>query len=220
MIYVLLIIEFELIMKEIFPNFSYEDQFNGKIICGVDEAGRGPLAGPVVAGSVILDREKVIPIEINDSKKLNRKSREKLFDYLVNNHICGIGIVSSEEIDQINILNATKLAMIKSVNELITKPDIILVDGNMTPDFNQESHFIVKGDQKSLSIAAASIIAKVARDKIMTDLSIKYPQYGWGRNAGYGTKQHLEAINKYGHNEYHRMSFAPLKLKKTQLNFF
>lgn len=197
--------------KNNLPNLNIENKYPNKIIAGIDEAGRGPLAGPVIAGAVILGRGK-IPEGINDSKKLSAKKREYLYEQIIQNHIIGIGIADICEIDQYNILEATKLAMTRAFFNLKTMPDITLIDGNMVPSLiTGEKHAIIKGDSLSLSIAAASIIAKVTRDKIMQDFATKYPNYGWERNSGYGTKYHLDAMNKYGITEFHRKSFAPVK---------
>lgn len=191
------------------PDLLLENSFKG-IIAGVDEAGRGPWAGPVVAAAVILDR-KNIPHGLNDSKKLSRKKREKLKEEICKTCNVGVGIVSEQEIDSLNILEATKQAMIMAVETLSTKPDVVLVDGNQKPDMNYKVEAIVKGDSKSLSIAAASIIAKVTRDEIMTELHTMFPYYGWNRNAGYGTKEHQETLEKFGITPHHRKSFAPIK---------
>jgi ribonuclease HII len=192
------------------PDFSFENKYKG-IVAGVDEAGRGPWAGPVVAAAVILD-QKFYPQGLDDSKKLSRQKREKLFNEVINICDFGIGIVSEVEIDRLNILNATKLAMGNAIADLLKKPDIILVDGNQKFDANGiEVVPIVKGDSKSLSISAASIIAKVARDKIMDDLNKEFPYYCWNDNAGYGTAKHISAIEVHGICKYHRKSYAPIK---------
>jgi ribonuclease HII len=188
------------------PSFELEYSFQGKVI-GVDEAGRGPLAGPVVAAAIIID-EKAINIGINDSKKLSHSKREQLFSFLTNNYTFGIGIVDAQKIDEINILQATFLAMKEAISQI---PDFantnILVDGNKPPYNSPNIHPIVKGDQKSLSIAAASIIAKVTRDRIMQDLHSKYPYYGWDTNAGYGTNNHISAIKQHNITIFHRKTF-------------
>ncbi len=175
------------------------------IIAGIDEAGRGPLAGPVVASAVIIDQNKLIS-GIKDSKKLSKIKRENLYEEIINNYIWSIGIVQPEEIDKINILEATKKACIIAANALPVLPETVIIDGNMK--FNK-SNFIsyIKGDDKSISIAAASIIAKVTRDRIMDNLHNKFPHYNWAQNSGYGTKQHREAIKKYGITAHHRKSF-------------
>jgi len=193
------------------PNFDIENTFPGKIIAGVDEAGRGPWAGPVVAAAVVINPE-FCPDGINDSKKLSREKRERLFDELINICDFGVGIVPEQFIDELNILGATKLAMRNAVEHLVRKPQIVLVDGNQKFPLNDiEVHTVIKGDSKSLSIAAASIIAKVTRDRIMDDLHKEFPQYGWNSNSGYGTSAHIEALQKHGICKYHRKSYAPIK---------
>jgi ribonuclease HII len=192
------------------PNFELEEKYEG-IIAGVDEAGRGPWAGPVVAAAVILNRA-FCPEGLDDSKKLSKQKREKLFNEIINVADFGIGIVGESVIDQINILEATKLAMKDAVMDLLRRPQIVLVDGNQKFDVqHMEIIPIVKGDSKSLSIAAASIIAKVTRDRIMEDLSNEFPEYSWEENAGYGTAKHIAAIERHGICKYHRKSFAPIK---------
>lgn len=194
------------------PDFSIEDELcpHG-IVAGVDEAGRGPLCGPVVAAAVILDKSK-IPIGINDSKKVSHKKREALFDDIMISAKVGIGVSSVEEIDEINILEAAKLAMIRAIDNLKTTPNLALIDGNKAPDTKIKCIPVIKGDSKSLSIASASIIAKVTRDRMMLELSREHPQYGWERNAGYGTKEHLEAIKTHGITRHHRKTFKPVSL--------
>jgi ribonuclease HII len=179
-------------------------------IAGVDEVGRGPLAGPVVAASVILPDDFYLP-GINDSKKLTEAKREQLYEDIVKNCVSyGIGIVQAEEIDVLNIYQATKKAMVHAVHALCMKPDYLLIDAlEIDVPFPQES--IIKGDAKSVSIAAASIVAKVTRDRLMVEYSKKYPEYGFEKNAGYGTKEHLEAIRRYGPTPIHRKSFSPIK---------
>jgi ribonuclease HII len=192
------------------PNFFLEDQFHGKIVAGIDEAGRGPWAGPVVAAAVILNRDN-LPIGINDSKKLSIKKRDELFNNIQNLAQIGIGIASVEEIDTLNILQATMLAMQRAVKNLPAMPNVALVDGNKAPLLPCETQAIIQGDSKSLSIAAASIIAKVTRDRIMEELAVEYNMYGWERNAGYGTKDHIKGLEEYGVSKYHRKSYAPIK---------
>lgn len=183
----------------------FEKKYIGQIIAGVDEAGRGPLAGPVVAGAVIVDQTNIIP-GIKDSKKLTYNKREYLYEQIINNYIWAVGIVSHTEIDQINILEATKKACIQAVKNLQVNPSVVLVDGNMK--FTDERFVsIINGDNLSLSIAAASIIAKVTRDRIMKKLSLEFPNYNWHKNFGYGTKEHKNAISTYGLSIYHRKSF-------------
>lgn len=179
-----------------------------KLIAGIDEAGRGSLAGPVVAASVILPVD-FLSDEINDSKKINAAKREKLFDLIVNNCISyNYEVISPEEIDEINILQATLKAMYNSADKLSTKPNLLLVDGNKTFEDKIPTVAVIDGDEKSLSIAAASIIAKVIRDRIMVELDKNYPEYGWSKNKGYGTKRHIEAIKENGISPYHRKTFT------------
>ena len=196
-----------------FPNFKIEQDLirNGcSIIAGVDEVGRGPLAGPVTAAAVILDPLN-IPDELNDSKILSSKKREKLFEELKSSSTFAVAHVSPEEIDKLNILQASLLAMVNAVSNLKVKPNHILIDGNKVPDrLVGRATAIVKGDRKVLSIAAASIIAKVTRDKLMHDLGSEFPVYGWAKNAGYPTKCHMNAIVKYGVTPHHRRSFKPV----------
>jgi ribonuclease HII len=195
------------------PDFSWENKYHG-LVAGIDEAGRGPLAGPVVAACVILNRNNY-PLQINDSKKVSKKYRKSIFENLKNSSWIGIGMVNEKIIDQINILQATKLAMLQAFEDLCKKhnifPDMVLVDGNFVPDLNCNSQAIIKGDQKSFSIAAASIIAKETRDKIMEELDLEFPQYGWKKNMAYPTKSHLQAIKRFGICKYHRLSFRPVK---------
>lgn len=183
---------------------------HGGIVAGVDEAGRGPWAGPVIAAAVILDADN-IPAGINDSKKLSRKRREALAPLIETAATVGVGLASVDEIDEINILAATMLAMERAVEALPQDPAFILVDGNRCPVWRHPSKAIVKGDSISLSIAAASIIAKVTRDKIMVELAANHPEFGWETNAGYGTKQHRAALLQNGITPHHRRSFAPIR---------
>lgn len=201
------------------PSFLIENNFDTNFICGIDEAGRGPLAGPVVASCVLMDKNFIFQ-KINDSKKIPKKNRQKIYEFLVNNCQYGIGIVNEKTIDKINILKATKLAMLRAFENFLSKYnnlpiEIIIVDGNVVP-FNLCYNLkkilpIVKGDQKSLTIAAASIIAKEYRDKIMQDYHQTYPNYGFDKHSGYGTKFHLENIEKHGICDIHRRSFVPIK---------
>ncbi len=178
-----------------------------KTIAGVDEAGRGPLAGPVVAAVVIFDSKTIIP-KINDSKKLTAKVREELYDEIVKHAVSyGVGIVHQKEIDKINILQATLKAMQLAVAELKATPDLILIDGNKSFVSKTPLKTVVKGDSKSFSIAAASILAKVTRDRIMIAESKKHPEYFWHKNKGYGTREHIKAIKKNGITRLHRKSF-------------
>jgi len=190
------------------PSYKFDQVYETPII-GVDEVGRGPLAGPVISAAIVLNKEK-IPEGINDSKKLSKKKREVINEELISQHKFAIGIASVEEIDKINILQASLLAMKRAVLNLNIKPQTILVDGNKLPDLEYNMYPIIKGDSKSISIAAASIIAKVYRDKLMQDLSLHYPGYYWEKNSGYGTKQHLLALDNLGVTPIHRKSFAPI----------
>ena len=195
------------------PDFEFERAAfsqGAQTIAGVDEVGRGPLAGPVVAAAVILDAQN-IPRGLADSKKLTVNKRVLLYDQILASSVVGLAEVSAAEIDRINILQATFQAMRLAVGDLLHKPDFVLVDGNkVPPDLPCSAQAIVKGDDRSLSIAAASIIAKVTRDRLMTKLGQDYPGYGWEKNAGYGTKQHLEALQTLGVTPFHRVSFKPV----------
>lgn len=192
-------------MKE-FETELYNNGIN--FIAGIDEVGRGPLVGPVVTAAVILPKD-FYDERINDSKKLTEKKRELLYDVIMENAISvGIGISSEDVIDEINILNATKRAMLEAVNNLNVKPEHLLIDAvKLNTDIPQTS--IIKGDAKSESIAAASIIAKVTRDRMMVELDKLHPEYDFKHNKGYGTKKHIEAIRKYGIIKEHRKTFAP-----------
>ena len=189
---------------------KFDDSFRTekiKLIAGTDEAGRGPLAGPVVCASVIFHPDFFLE-DVNDSKKLSAQKRAKLFDEIINSALSySYKIVSNETIDEINILQASLRGMKESIDALNINPDLILVDGNKKFDHNIEAIPIVKGDTKSFSIAAASVIAKVIRDRIMIKLSNGHPNYSWEVNKGYPTKKHIEAIRKYGVTEYHRKTF-------------
>lgn len=202
-------------MNKKLPNFSIEENYEG-LVAGIDEAGRGPLAGPVVAACVILNRS-YYPKDLNDSKKLSKKLREEIFDNLKNstNIKIGIGIVDEQIIDQINIRNATKLAMKLAFEDLCKQnniiPSMVLVDGDFIPDISSKAQAIIKGDSKSLSIAAASIIAKETRDQIMLKLHEEFSVYGWNKNQAYPTKFHVDKIKEFGICKYHRKSFAPIK---------
>ena len=194
------------------PDFSFElvaIQNGHTLICGVDEAGRGPWAGPVVAAAVILDASN-IPAGLNDSKKLTHEKREALFAPIMASSQVGIGIVSAAEIDEINILQATYLAMRRAVLNLPAMPNLALVDGNREPPLSCKVQTIIKGDGKSLSIAAASIIAKVTRDCLMIKLDAIYPAYGFAVHKGYGTAKHAAALAQFGPCTEHRKSFKPI----------
>lgn len=196
----------------LYENEKYNEGY--KIICGVDEAGRGPLAGPVYAAAVVLEKGQTIE-GVNDSKKLSEKKRKLLFDKIINE--CkdySIGTASEKEIDELNILQATFLAMKRAVDGLSVKPDCALVDGNQIPNLDCDVTTVVKGDAKSESIAAASILAKVSRDRYMLEIAEKYPQYGFEKHKGYGTKLHYEMIEKYGICDIHRKTFLKKVLFK------
>ena len=184
-------------------------QTGKKLVCGIDEAGRGPLAGPVVVAAVIMPEDSFIE-GVNDSKKISEKKREKLYEEITQSAIAwGVGIIDQNEIDDINILNATKKGLTTALMELKEKPDIILVDALTKIDtLGIQYESIIKGDAKSYSIAAASIIAKVTRDRIMRQWDEIYPQYGFEKHKGYGTKMHIEAIKEYGLCPLHRRSFT------------
>lgn len=178
-----------------------------KVICGVDEAGRGPLAGPVCAAAVILPPDLEIP-GLNDSKKLTDKRRRELFSVIQEKALAyGIAFASEQEIDEINILQATFLAMQRALDQLSVRPDLALIDGNRQKDFGLPVKTVVHGDSLSANIAAASVLAKVTRDDFMTALAEKYPQYGFEIHKGYGTKMHYEALRKYGASPIHRSTF-------------
>lgn len=186
---------------------SYQTE-NVKLIAGVDEAGRGPLAGPVAVASVImpLDEDKIVA-GVNDSKKLTEKKREKLFDDILKNAIAyHIELIDHKVIDEINILNATKLGMKNCIEKLEVKPDLALIDA-VKLDIQVPTESIIKGDAKSYNIACASILAKVSRDRLMLELDEIYPEYGFKKHKGYGTKAHIEALKQYGKCEIHRDSF-------------
>ena len=192
------------------PSFDIENEkyaLGYTAVCGCDEAGRGPLCGPVVAAAVILPRD--IEIEgLNDSKKLTEKKREKLFDIIIEKAIVyGIAEASPEEIDEINILNASMLAMRRAVDKLALKADFALIDGNCSRGFEIDTECVVKGDAKSASIAAASILAKVTRDRGCIELDAMYPEYGIAKHKGYPTKEHMDAVRKFGPAPIHRRSF-------------
>lgn len=195
------------------PDLSHETQALNKgykIVVGVDEVGRGPLAGPVVAAAVHLDLEN-IPDGLNDSKKLSATKREGLFDEIIKHAKVGVGEASVEEIDEINILRASHLAMCRAISALPLTADFALIDGNLLPrDLNCDGTPVIKGDSHSLSIAAASIVAKVTRDRLMVTLAQQYPGYGWEKNMGYPSAAHKEALINLGVTPHHRRSFKPV----------
>ena len=202
------------------PDFELEDRCNG-MVAGVDEAGRGPWVGPVIAGCAVFLNKNVdekLLANLNDSKKLSKKKREMLYELLLaeakkGNMLIGIGEASAKEIDDINILNASFLAMKRALDKACTaKPDLVLVDGNREPkNFGCPVKAVIKGDAKSYSVSAASILAKVYRDRLMEKMAEQYPYYGFEKNAGYGTKAHIEGLKKYGITPEHRRSYAPIK---------
>ena len=194
------------------PHYIFEARWLKTIpgpIAGVDEAGRGPLAGPVVAAAVILDKKR-IPKGIDDSKQMTAEAREEAYARIIETAIVGVGEASVDEIDLVNIRQATHLAMARAVRALSVAPAFALVDGNDAPALPCRCDTIVDGDARSVSIAAASIIAKVTRDRLMVALHQEHPGYGWLTNKGYGTEQHLEALNRLGPCRHHRRSFAPV----------
>ena len=211
------------------PDFTYENRLGDfRLVAGLDEAGRGPWCGPVVAGCVmwINGCPDDLAHQINDSKKLTPAKREVLFDKIIQaTPAYGIGQTSAQEIDQINILQASFLAMRRAWDDMVQKgfsPEYALIDGNRLPqNWPVPSQAIIGGDAKSLSVAAASILAKVTRDRFMTQLAKQYPAYGWDKNAGYGTKVHQQALMQFGITPYHRLSYKPIQklinLKKTEI---
>ncbi len=195
------------------PDFSIELNCGKKIVAGVDEAGRGPLCGPVVAGAVVFKKYDFADMPlITDSKQMTEKQRQIAYDWIVSNPdiLWAVGQCSAQEIDEMNILCASLTAMKRAVGALNISPEYCLVDGNKMPDM-MIGQAVVKGDSVSLSIAAASIIAKQTRDAIMRNLAKQFPQYDWDKNAGYPTQQHLQAIDKYGINEHYRKTYRPVK---------
>ena len=192
------------------PTFEYEDKKYDEgyqAVCGVDEAGRGPLCGPVVAAAVILPRGYIID-GLDDSKKLTEKKREKLYDVIIENAIAyAVAEASPAEIDDLNILNASQLAMRRAVEQLKVKADFALIDGNCSRGFNIPTETVVKGDAKSYSIAAASILAKVTRDRQCIELDMQYPQYNIAKHKGYPTKEHMQAVREHGPAPIYRKSF-------------
>ena len=195
------------------PDFSLELGCPAPL-AGIDEAGRGPWAGPVVAAAVILDSGRLPPSlrhGLDDSKKLSARRREELFAALPDHALIGVGQAGVDEIDRLNILRATLLAMARAVTALGATPAMALVDGNQPPDLPCPVRCVVGGDGISLSIAAASIVAKVTRDRLMTRLDLEFPVYGWRTNAGYGTREHRAALARHGVTPHHRRSFAPIR---------
>ena len=207
-------------MKEIINNYKYEEELNQKgitLIAGVDEVGRGPLIGPVVAAAVILPKDFHLE-GLTDSKKLSEKKREHFYEIIKQEAIAiGVGIVSEKRIDEINIYEATKEAMKEAINNLSIKPEHILIDA-MPLELDIPRTSIIKGDLLSISISAASVIAKVERDHMLYDIDKEFPMYDLKNNKGYGTKKHLEAIKEYGITKYHRLSYKPVFDNKEKVN--
>ena len=200
---------------ELVDLYQYENELYNKginYIAGVDEVGRGPLIGPVVTACVILPRDFKCD-GLTDSKKLSEKKREEYFDYIMENALSvSVGMMSEKVIDEVNIYEATKLAMYEAINNSKIKPEHVLIDAMKLENLEMPSTSIIKGDAKSISIAAASVIAKVTRDRMMVELDLKYPMYGFKKHKGYPTKQHVEAIEKYGILDNHRKTFKPVSL--------
>lgn len=191
-------------------DYSYEKNAHNNgfaVVCGVDEAGRGPLAGPVFAAAVILPENYSHPV-LNDSKKLTEKKRDEVFEDIMRDAVAvGVGKASEAEIDEINILNATFLAMKRAVDSLGVTPDLAIIDGNRCPGTGVKEVALVKGDAKCMSVAAASVVAKVSRDRVMYELDKKYPEYDFKKHKGYGTKLHYERLKEFGISAVHRKSF-------------
>lgn len=200
---------------EVVDLYQYENELYNKginYIAGVDEVGRGPLIGPVVTACVILPRDFKCD-GLTDSKKLTEKKREEYFDYIMENALSvSVGMMSEKVIDEVNIYEATKLAMYQAINNSKIKPEHVLIDAMKLENLDMPSTSIIKGDAKSISIAAASVIAKVTRDRMMLELDSEYPMYGFKKHKGYPTKQHVEAIEKYGILDSHRKTFKPVSL--------
>jgi len=204
-------------MKHSFVNLELERALWSQgfaAVAGVDEAGRGPLAGPVVAAAVMFPQDLLLD-DVNDSKQCTPRQREQLFAVIMEQALSvGIGMVDHEEIDRINILQATVLAMRKSLEHMTVQPEYAIVDGNSFRHETLRFRNVIKGDQKSFTIAAASIVAKVTRDRLMCEFDARFPQYGFARHKGYGTRQHIEAIRRYGFCDIHRRSFHPAALRE------
>lgn len=202
------------------PGIFYEEKARKegfKVIAGIDEAGRGPLAGPVVAAAVVLLKTDFTE-RIDDSKKLSFSKREKAYLDIIKRCEIGVGMVESDEIDEINIYRATCLAMEKAVKDLKINPDYLLIDGKVDVELDQKRAYLINGESKSLSIACASIIAKVTRDRIMLRIDKEYPHYGFSKHKGYGTKYHMEAIKRHGLSLIHRKTFGPFGGKNKLVN--
>ena len=194
------------------PDFTLETAAHApqKLVAGVDEAGRGALAGPVVAACVLLNWQNY-PKGIKDSKKLSPLQREKIFTALYKSATIGLGVADNKEIDRYNILKATMLAMSRAIKSLPASPCLVLIDGPHVPPCDSATRGVIGGDGKSLSIAAASIIAKVTRDRAMAELARQHPAYGWEKNCGYGTRLHMQALQRQGASCFHRQTFAPVR---------
>ncbi len=207
-------------MKEIIDNYKYERELNKKgikLIAGVDEVGRGPLIGPVVAASVILPKNYKLD-GLTDSKKLSEKKRELFYEIIKKDALAiGIGVVSEKRIDEVNIYEATKEAMYMAINNLAVRPEHILIDA-MPLSLDIPTTSIIKGDLLSITISAASVIAKVTRDRMLYEIDKEYPMYDLKNNKGYGTKRHIEAIKEYGITKYHRLSYKPVSDYKDKIN--
>ena len=207
-------------MKEVIDNYKYERELNKegiKLIAGVDEVGRGPLIGPVVAAAVILPQNYQLA-GLTDSKKLSEKKRELFYDIIRKDALAiGIGVISEKRIDEINIYEATKEAMYMAINNLDIKPEHILIDA-MPLSLDIPTTSIIKGDLLSITISAASVIAKVTRDHMLYEIDKEYPMYDLKNNKGYGTKRHIEAIKEYGITKYHRLSYKPVSDYKDKIN--
>lgn len=199
------------------PDYHHENLYGrlkGKVVCGIDEVGRGPLAGPVVAGVAILPLNfpRELREHVRDSKKMTEKQREDIFEPLKKHCRFAVAEATVEEIDKLNILWASMLAMKRAFEALAAQVDIALIDGNRAPEISCETVPIVQGDDKCLSIAAASILAKVHRDRFMRNLAKEFPLYGWDHNAGYATEEHIQALTKHGPTKWHRTSFTHVQL--------
>lgn len=195
----------------IFPNKKFDFSFGAHVVAGIDEVGRGPWAGPVVASVVVINPQSQLPQSINDSKQLTAKRRKYLSEIIKNSTYWATSVISVKVIDDIGIGKASMLAMKEAYDNLKIKPDLVLIDGVGKLDIDNNMINIIRGDTKSVSIAAASIIAKVERDKMMSEFSLTHPEYGWDKNMGYGTRSHALSIEKYGITEHHRKSFKPIK---------
>lgn len=192
------------------PDLSLENKYKNHVIAGIDEVGRGSWAGPLIAGAVII--KQGMPIEgIDDSKKLTSKKRENLSQIILKNHLSSIGSVSAAEINHIGLSKAIYLAITRAIELLPTRPTLLLIDGNYKYNFGIEGINVPKGDGKSISIAAASIVAKVYRDNLMKELSPKHPDYFWDKNVGYGTELHMQGLKKIGISKHHRINYKPIQ---------